>query len=407
MPVDAVDDLAVHLDQTPIRVVGEPRIARRPRLTLDGDVVQAEVQDRVHHPRHRHRRARPHRDEQRIGRIAEPLAGPLLERRDVLARPRRRGPPERARRCHVRAARVGRDREPRRHGHAQRRHLGQADPLATEELAAARSCLVVVVDVAHAAILAQGVRSRRATRTSSALATMPAWENRGRGGACRGNGRWRLPDRRSRLAARRPAPGPRAEAAATGRLSADGGRRLRSCRRRVLRRVRTTRLRAGVREVVRDPDSPAERVAAADVVVVCGGNTANLLALWRLHGIDRALRQAWEGGAALGGVSAGANCWFEACVTDSFSVELDGLDDGLGFLAGSYCPHFDGEERRRPVYTTTGRRRVPGRDRLRRRCRGRLPGHRAGRGRRGDPGRPGATTCRSAGMEPIATRLLR
>ena len=98
------------------------------------------------------------------------------------------------------------------------------------------------------------------------------------------------------------------------------------------------------------PDSPAERVAAADVVVVSGGNTANLLALWRLHGIDTALRQAWDGGTTLGGVSAGANCWFEASVTDSFSVELDGLQDGLGFLAGSYCPHFDGEERRRPVY---------------------------------------------------------
>ena len=70
-----------------------------------------------------------------------------------------------------------------------------------------------------------------------------------------------------------------------------------------------------------------------------------------LHGVDRALREAWERGGALGGVSAGANCWFEACVTDSFSAELDGLDDGLGFLAGSFCPHFDGEERRRPVYT--------------------------------------------------------
>ena len=99
------------------------------------------------------------------------------------------------------------------------------------------------------------------------------------------------------------------------------------------------------------PDRPAERVAAADVVVVAGGNTANMLAVWRVHGIDRALRDAWERGAALGGVSAGANCWFEACVTDSFSAELDGLDDGLGLLAGSYCPHYDGEERRRPVYT--------------------------------------------------------
>jgi dipeptidase E len=99
------------------------------------------------------------------------------------------------------------------------------------------------------------------------------------------------------------------------------------------------------------PDRPADRVAAADVVVVAGGNTANMLAVWRLHGVDRALNEAWERGATVGGVSAGANCWFEACVTDSFSAELDGLDDGLGFLAGSYCPHFDGEERRRPVYT--------------------------------------------------------
>ena len=99
------------------------------------------------------------------------------------------------------------------------------------------------------------------------------------------------------------------------------------------------------------PDRPAERVAAADVVVVAGGNTANLLALWRLHRIDEALATAWSRGAALGGVSAGGNCWFEACVTDSFSAELDGLDDGLGLLAGSFCPHYDGEERRRPVYT--------------------------------------------------------
>ncbi len=98
------------------------------------------------------------------------------------------------------------------------------------------------------------------------------------------------------------------------------------------------------------PDRPAERVAAADVVVVAGGNTANMLAVWRLHGIDTALRGRWADGAVLGGVSAGANCWFEACITDSFSIELDGLSDGLGILGGSYCPHFDGEERRRPVY---------------------------------------------------------
>ncbi len=98
------------------------------------------------------------------------------------------------------------------------------------------------------------------------------------------------------------------------------------------------------------PDQPAAAIASADVVYVGGGNTANMLAVWRLHGVDRALREAWERGAVLGGVSAGANCWFEACVTDSFSPALDGLRDGLGLLPGSFCPHYDGEERRRPVY---------------------------------------------------------
>ena len=52
----------------------------------------------------------------------------------------------------------------------------------------------------------------------------------------------------------------------------------------------------------------------------------------------------------LGGVSAGANCWFESCVTDSFGPGLEPLQDGLGLLAGSFCPHYDGEELRRPVY---------------------------------------------------------
>jgi peptidase E len=99
------------------------------------------------------------------------------------------------------------------------------------------------------------------------------------------------------------------------------------------------------------PNEPAAQLAAQDVIYVSGGNTANALAIWRLHGVDVALRDAWERGAVLGGVSAGANCWFEACVTDSFRWELDGLRDGLGILPGSFCPHYDGEGRRRPVYT--------------------------------------------------------
>jgi peptidase E len=99
------------------------------------------------------------------------------------------------------------------------------------------------------------------------------------------------------------------------------------------------------------PEDPAAHVASQDVLYVGGGNTANMLALWRVHGIDRALREAWERGAVVGGMSAGANCWFESCVTDSFGPRLRPLHDGLGFLTGSFCPHYDGEPERRPAYT--------------------------------------------------------
>ena len=99
------------------------------------------------------------------------------------------------------------------------------------------------------------------------------------------------------------------------------------------------------------PDDARERIAGADAVLVTGGNTANALAIWRLHGIDDALRTAWQRGALLWGSSAGMICWFEAGVTDSFRADLDGMRDGLGFLPGSACPHYDGEARRRPVYT--------------------------------------------------------
>lgn len=103
-------------------------------------------------------------------------------------------------------------------------------------------------------------------------------------------------------------------------------------------------------ELFGTPQRPAERVAAADIVWVGGGNTANMLAIWRLHGIDTALRDAWERGAVLAGASAGGNCWFEGSVTDSFGPDLGPLADGLGILQGSFCPHHDCEELRRPVY---------------------------------------------------------
>jgi dipeptidase E len=98
------------------------------------------------------------------------------------------------------------------------------------------------------------------------------------------------------------------------------------------------------------PETRGEHLAGQDVIYVSGGNTANALALWRIHGVDRALREAWERGAVLGGVSAGANCWFECSVTDSFGPRLGPLQDGLAILPGSFCPHYDAEALRRPVY---------------------------------------------------------
>lgn len=84
--------------------------------------------------------------------------------------------------------------------------------------------------------------------------------------------------------------------------------------------------------------------------MVAGGNTANMLAIWRLHGVEDALRKAHANGTILTGWSAGCICWFEAGITDSFTPELGPLRDGLKLLAGSACPHYDSEERRRPVY---------------------------------------------------------
>jgi peptidase E len=93
----------------------------------------------------------------------------------------------------------------------------------------------------------------------------------------------------------------------------------------------------------------ADFVAQQDIFYVGGGNTAHLLALWRVHGLDRLLRDAWQAGAVLAGVSAGMICWFQASVTDSFGG-VAALLDGLGFLEGSACPHYDGEAQRRPTY---------------------------------------------------------
>ncbi|KTC65760.1 Peptidase E [Legionella adelaidensis] len=91
-----------------------------------------------------------------------------------------------------------------------------------------------------------------------------------------------------------------------------------------------------------------ERLLNADLIYVGGGNTRSMLALWKEWGVDRVLLQAYNQGTVLAGVSAGAICWFEQGITDS--VWPLGMINGLGFLSGSVCPHFDSELERSPVY---------------------------------------------------------
>jgi len=86
-----------------------------------------------------------------------------------------------------------------------------------------------------------------------------------------------------------------------------------------------------------------------DIIYVGGGNTRNLLILWKEWGLVPVLKKAWEEGIVLAGISAGAICWFEEGVTDSFGEELEPIA-GLGFLKGSHCPHYDGEPEWRPAY---------------------------------------------------------
>jgi hypothetical protein len=82
---------------------------------------------------------------------------------------------------------------------------------------------------------------------------------------------------------------------------------------------------------------------------VGGGSVANLLALWRLHGVDLAMREAWEKGVILAGVSAGSLCWHEGGTTDSFGPTLKPVTNALGFLPYANGVHYDSEAQRRPL----------------------------------------------------------
>jgi dipeptidase E len=92
-----------------------------------------------------------------------------------------------------------------------------------------------------------------------------------------------------------------------------------------------------------------EVLLSMDAIWVSGGNTLNMIAIWKAQGVDQILKKAWEQGIVLGGGSAGSICWFEQGSTDSRPVALSAMD-ALGFLKGSHCPHYYTEGPRRDSY---------------------------------------------------------
>jgi peptidase E len=89
---------------------------------------------------------------------------------------------------------------------------------------------------------------------------------------------------------------------------------------------------------------------AQDVVWVGGGSVANLLAVWRVHGLDEVLAECWRAGVVLGGVSAGSLCWHVGGTTDSYGPDLRPVTNGLGLIPASNGVHYDSEPQRRPLY---------------------------------------------------------
>lgn len=92
-----------------------------------------------------------------------------------------------------------------------------------------------------------------------------------------------------------------------------------------------------------------EHLLAQQVIWVDGGSVAGLLALWRLNGLDSILKEAWEAGVVLSGVSAGSICWYLGGPTDAFGRTLQTITNGLGFLPRGNGVHYDGEDQLRPM----------------------------------------------------------
>ena len=97
-------------------------------------------------------------------------------------------------------------------------------------------------------------------------------------------------------------------------------------------------------------DDLREHLLGQDVIWVFGGSVAGLLAMWRLHGVDQVMREAWQAGVVLTGVSAGSICWHTGGTTDSFGPELRPITDGLALVPYSNGVHYDSEQQRRPLF---------------------------------------------------------
>ncbi len=103
----------------------------------------------------------------------------------------------------------------------------------------------------------------------------------------------------------------------------------------------------------RTVDDLASYVRGFDVIHVGGGNTANMLDVWKGQGLDTILREMWQDPASnvvFTGGSAGGICWFEGGTTDSYGPTLQVLPEGLGLVPGSFCPHYDAEDQRQPLF---------------------------------------------------------
>jgi peptidase E len=96
-------------------------------------------------------------------------------------------------------------------------------------------------------------------------------------------------------------------------------------------------------------DDVRSHLLSQDVIWVGGGSVANLLAVWRVHRLDEILRECWESGVVLSGVSAGSICWYVGGPTDSYGLDLKLSPPGLGFLPYGNGVHYDSEEQRRPL----------------------------------------------------------